>query len=55
MKALITGSNGTIGNKLKRFLQFYGVEVYTWDRSKTSIFDYYAMEEYIQQLKPDVV
>ena len=55
MKALITGSNGTIGNKLKRFLQFYGVEVYTWDRSKTSIFDYYAMEEYIQKLKPDVV
>lgn len=55
MKALITGSNGTIGNKLKRFLQFSGIEVYTWDRNKTSIFDYYAMEEYVQNLKPDIV
>ncbi len=55
MKALITGSNGTIGNKLKRFLQFSGVEVYTWDRKKTSIFDYHSMEEYIENLKPDIV
>lgn len=55
MKALITGSNGTIGNKLKRFLEFCGVEVYTWDRKKISIFDYHAMEEYIQSLSPDIV
>lgn len=55
MKALITGSNGTIGNKLKRFLEFCGAEVYTWDRKKTSIFDYHSMEEYVQNLNPDIV
>ena len=55
MKALITGSNGTIGNKLKRFLEFCGVEVYTWDRKKTAIFDYHLMDEYMQNLNPDVV
>lgn len=55
MRALITGSNGTIGNKLKRFLEFCGVEVYTWDRKKTSIFDYHAMDDYIQNLNPDIV
>lgn len=55
MKALITGSNGTIGNKLKRFLEFCGAEVYTWDRKKTSIFDYHSMDEYIQNLNPDIV
>jgi dTDP-4-dehydrorhamnose reductase len=55
MRALITGSNGTIGKELKRYLEFNGIEVYAWDRNKTSILEYHVMEEYVQKLNPDIV
>ncbi len=55
MKALITGANGTIGKELKRYLEFHGVEVYTWNRKEISIFEYQIMEDFVQKLNPDIV
>lgn len=55
MRALITGANGTIGKELKRYLEFQGVEVYTWDRTLVPIYEYNLMEEFIQKINPDVI
>ncbi|MBT7040548.1 MAG: sugar nucleotide-binding protein [Bacteroidetes bacterium] len=47
LKILITGASGTIGTKLLTFLQKNGNEVIVWDRTTTSIDDYWQMESFI--------
>jgi len=55
MKAIITGSRGTIGSALFTKLKESGHEVLGWDREAVPISDYWAMEQYLREEKPDIV
>ncbi|OHD10969.1 MAG: hypothetical protein A2086_02115 [Spirochaetes bacterium GWD1_27_9] len=55
MKVLITGSNGTLGIEMQKYLKSLDIEVVCWDRKTVSPFDYHSMENYIKEVKPDLL
>ena len=55
MKALITGSNGTVGTALLGCLQEAGVSCVRWDRARVPIDDYAQMMAFIERERPDVL
>ncbi len=55
MKALITGSTGTLGTALSAALQARGDAVVPWDRRVVPIDDYARMEAFVAQTAPDVL
>lgn len=55
MKIAVTGSRGTIGTALVPFLARQGHQVVAWDRSKVSITDYWAMEEFLRAEKVEAL
>jgi len=54
-KALITGSNGTVGKALRHYLESQNVEVVGWNRQVTPIDDYHVMEGFVRETAPDVL
>jgi dTDP-4-dehydrorhamnose reductase len=55
MRALVTGATGTVGQALLRALVEGGHSAAAWDRSRVSITDYWAMEAYVREQRPDVL
>ncbi len=55
MKAVVTGANGTVGSALVALLKQKKVKVIPWNRKKVAIDDYYAMEDFISTVDPDIV
>lgn len=55
MKALITGSTGTIGKRLCLSLEAGNWEIIRWQRDSVSISDYFAMKEFVSIHQPDVL
>lgn len=55
MKVLITGCSGTIGSQLKKRLEASGHQVVPWDRTKVPNTDYYAMEGFLKDIRPQVL
>lgn len=55
MKALVTGSHGTVGKVLCGVLTERGVSVAAWDRKSVPIDHYQAMEDYVKSERPDVL
>jgi dTDP-4-dehydrorhamnose reductase len=55
VKALITGSKGTVGARLCEHLLRQGHEVATWDRSVVPVDDYWRMEAFVRATAPDVL
>ena len=55
MRALVTGSRGTVGKALCRRLAHDAAEVVRWDRDEVAIDDYAGMEAFVAQVRPDVV
>ncbi len=55
MRALVTGSRGTVGRVLARQLAASGATVVGWDRSAVPIDRYDAMDRFVAEAKPDVL
>ncbi len=55
MRALVTGSRGTVGSVLVEVLQNRGYEVVRWDRSQVSTTNYPQMESFVRRTAPDVL
>jgi len=55
MNAIVTGANGTVGRALTRAIREAGGSATPWDRSVVPIDDYFAMERFIQSVRPDAV
>lgn len=55
MRALVTGSNGTVGSVLCHKLARAGWELVRWDRSEVSIDHYESMEAFVRRERPDVL
>ncbi len=55
MRALLTGSRGTVGRVLAARLRAVGIEVVGWDRENVGIDHYAAMDDYVARIAPDVV
>ncbi len=55
MKAIITGANGTVGQRLKQHLKNIGWQVVAWNRQDVPIDDYASMETFVRDEAPDVV
>jgi dTDP-4-dehydrorhamnose reductase len=55
MRALVTGSNGTVGNVLCHKLARAGWGLVRWDRSEVSIDHYESMEAFVRRERPDVL
>lgn len=55
MRALVTGSNGTVGSVLCHQLARAGWELVRWDRGEVSIDDYAHMEAFVRRSRPDVL
>jgi len=55
MRALVTGSNGTVGSVLCHKLARAGWGLVRWDRSDVPIDHYESMALFVQREKPDVV
>ena len=59
MKILITGAHGTVGSELKKYLHALNhalnIEVLTWDRNCIPINVYNLMEEFLREVRPDIV
>ena len=55
MRALITGSHGTIGTELKNYLLSIGDEVVEWNRDEIAIDNYAVMEKFVRESNVDVV
>ncbi|MBA3648686.1 MAG: sugar nucleotide-binding protein [Chitinophagales bacterium] len=55
MKALVTGSRGTVGSILCEQLRANHIEVITWDRQEVSINDYQIMEDFVKAVNPDMI
>ncbi len=55
MKAIVTGSRGTVGAALCRALDEQRWQVARWDRERVNITDYAAMESFIAAERPDVL
>lgn len=54
-KAIITGANGTVGTALRARLAREGVTVIGWDRGRVPVDDYYAMEAFVREERPDAL
>ncbi len=55
MKAIITGSHGTLGAPLSATLEQRGWSVIGWDRAALAIDDYAAMDEFVAGERPDAL
>lgn len=55
MKAIVTGSRGTVGSALVRHLRSQGDQVIAWDRDVVPIDRYQPMEDFVRREKPDVL
>jgi len=55
MKVLITGLSGTIGTQLRAKLEESGNQVIGWDRKNVPYTNYYAMESYLKEVRPQVL
>lgn len=55
MRALITGSGGTVGTALRKRLDQAGWQVSRWNRSEVPIDNYAAMEAFVKAVAPDVL
>ncbi|MBC8042032.1 MAG: sugar nucleotide-binding protein [Rhizobacter sp.] len=55
MKAVLTGSTGTVGSALSKHLSEQGAEVIGWDRSRMRPGDQQAAEKFLREAKPDVL
>jgi dTDP-4-dehydrorhamnose reductase len=55
MKAVVTGATGAVGTALMKHLRERGDEAVAWDRAKTPIDDYHAMEAWLKEVAPDVL
>ena len=55
MRALITGSNGTVGSALRRALSAGGHEAVGWDRAAVPNDDYGVMARFVAEVRPDVL
>ena len=55
MKALLTGSRGTVGSALAALLRGRGHEVVGWDRAHVPLDAYAVMEAYVRGVAPDVL
>ncbi len=55
MKAIITGTSGTVGQGLRHYLETRGDEVIAWNRAETPIDDYARMETFVRHHRPDVL
>lgn len=55
MRALVTGSNGTVGSVLCHKLARAGWGLVRWDRSEVSIDHYESMEAFVRRERPDVL
>ena len=55
MKALVTGSNGTVGTVLCHRLARAGWGLVRWDRSEVPVDDYERMEAFVRRERPDVL
>ncbi|WNG59514.1 NAD(P)-dependent oxidoreductase [Archangium gephyra] len=55
MRAIVTGSTGTVGARLCEDLRRHGVEVFCWDRDSVPVDDYWAMERFVRSVAPDVL
>ncbi|MCB9764534.1 MAG: sugar nucleotide-binding protein [Alphaproteobacteria bacterium] len=55
MRALITGSRGTVGSALRAALEGRGDDVVPWDRAAVPIDDYTRMHAFVEQVRPDVL
>lgn len=55
MKALVTGSNGTVGSVLCHRLARAGWGLVRWDRSEVPVDDYARMEAFVRRERPDVL
>lgn len=55
MKALVTGARGTVGSVLCQLMQQRQMEVVHWNRQIVPIDDYQRMEDFVQEVSPDVL
>ena len=55
MRALVTGSRGTVGKALVAHLRARGDDVVAWDRARVPIDRYDAMERFVRDSGADVV
>src|SRR5690606_29050618 len=55
MRALITGSRGTVGAALCAWLEQRGHQVIPWDRARVPVADDHAMEACVRAAAPDSV
>ena len=55
MRALITGSSGTVGTALRERLTRVGWDVARWNRAEVSLDDYATMENHVRDVAPDVL
>lgn len=55
MKTVLTGSNGTLGSILLKYLKSLNFEVVPWNREEVSIDSYSEMELFLKKIKPDVL
>jgi dTDP-4-dehydrorhamnose reductase len=55
VRAIVTGSRGTVGKALCRYLAASGDDVVPWDRAKVPIDRYEAMETFVRESGADVV
>lgn len=55
MRALVTGSHGTVGTALAAVLREAGWEVVAWDRREVAIDDYARMDAFVSGVRPDAV
>src|SRR5690606_6325750 len=55
MRALVTGSNGTVGSVLCHKLARAGWGLVRWDRSEVPIDHYESMEVFVRRERPDVL
>lgn len=55
MRALVTGSSGTVGTALRRELTRCDYDVTRWDRTRTPTNDYAAMDAFVAEAAPDVL
>lgn len=53
--ALITGSNSVLGQPMMRLLREQNVETVAWDRNRVSPDDPAAIQQFLAQVKPDMV
>jgi len=55
MKVIITGMSGTVGSALAEHLRSQNHQVLGWNRTLVPINDYWAMENFLREEKPDAL